>query len=104
MDYWNECISEALDDAGVSATPDQINIVAAWAEGAHENYGMSHGYDAIPSYSELEVNRLKRELDKERRKISCHECSGRGELVSHGPCHSATSQCWKCCGAGRVDP
>lgn len=46
-DYWKICIEEAFEESGITATQDQIDNVAAWAEGAHENYGMAHGYDAI---------------------------------------------------------
>ncbi len=41
MDYWKECIGEACDDAGLSASPNQIDIITAWVMGAHDNSG--HG-------------------------------------------------------------
>lgn len=60
MDYWEECVSEALEDAGISASKEQIDTITAWVEGAHDNYGMATGRDAIPNPMEDEVRRLSR--------------------------------------------
>lgn len=62
MNYWNECISEAFEDAGINATDDQIYTVADWVEGAHENFSMAHGYDAIPNPMISEVDKLKKRI------------------------------------------
>lgn len=101
MDYWTECISEAFEDAGISATKEQIKTVVEWVEGAHENYGMAHGHDAIPNPLELENDNLKRELRKEQDKVICEECKGKGRIITAGPYHSSDSACWKCRGEGR---
>lgn len=61
MDYWYECVAEALEDAGFQATDEQIKTVASWVEGAHENYGMSHGHHCISNPLQSEVDQLKRE-------------------------------------------
>ena len=47
--YWEECVSEAFQEAGITATSDQIKIVSEYVEGAHENYGMAHGHECIPN-------------------------------------------------------
>jgi len=65
MDYWNECIAEAMEDAGIVATQEQIDKVAAWAEGAHENYGMAMGHNCIPNPLEFEIKEIKKEHKKE---------------------------------------
>lgn len=52
MNYWKDIIEEALDDANISATNEQIDVIAGLVEGAHENYGMAHGYEAIPNPAE----------------------------------------------------
>lgn len=66
MDYWRECIAEAMEDAEVVATKEQIDIIASWAEGAHDNYSMAKGYDVIQSPVETEkdrkINSLKDEI------------------------------------------
>lgn len=102
MDYWQECIDEAFEDAGISASKEQIEIVVSWVEGAHENYGMAHGHHAIPNPLADENARLKRELDAEKRKEACPQCKGEGWITEQGPYHSYTSNCWKCRGEGRV--
>ena len=63
-DYWIDCIGEALCDAGIEATAAQIDTVADWAEGAHENYGMATGDEFIPNPVDAEVDRLQREIKK----------------------------------------
>lgn len=72
MKYWVECISEALDDAKLIATEEQIQILADWVSGAHENYGMAFGYDCISSPLVDENKELKEKLSKEKRKITCN--------------------------------
>ena len=101
-DYWAECIEIAFQDAGITATQDQIATVAGAVEGAHENYGLAHGHDCIPNPLHEENERLRRDLKREKDKVACPECRGRGDLTSRGPIHSATSQCWKCRGEGRI--
>ncbi len=104
MDYWEECIAGAFEEAGISATKEQIEMVVSWVDGAHENYGMAFGHDCIPSPIALENKELKKELKKERDKISCDECKGVGYTVSYGGTFQSTSQCTKCRGEGKVSP
>lgn len=101
MDYWEECIAEAFEDAGITATKDQIGTVVCWVEGAHDNFSMAHGHDCIPNPLKGENDSLRRELTKERDKVLCGECGGRGRIISHGPVHSSDSECSQCRGEGR---
>ena len=105
-DYWVDAISEAFEDASITATQKQIAIVAAWASGAHENYSMAHGHDCIPDPRKLEVERLQKELAIERAKVVCPGCGGRGSITTNAEfCdRSSTSGCWKCHGEGKVSP
>ena len=64
MDYWKECIEIAFEEAGITATDEQIDQVAGSVEGGHENYGMARGYDAIPNPRDSEVERLKNKIKK----------------------------------------
>ena len=71
MDYWRECIEIAFEEAGIIATDEQIEDVAGSVEGGHDNYGMAHGYDAIPNPRDADVDRLNqriKELEAERDK------------------------------------
>lgn len=74
MDYWKYCIEEAFDEAGITATKEQIDIVAGRVENGYENYGMAHGYDCIPNPMNLEVEDVKREMaelkDRHERQLS----------------------------------
>lgn len=102
MNYWESCIQEAFEDAGIDATKEQIETVTSWVEGAHENYGMAHGHHAITNPLKTENEQLKRDLENERQKESCSECRGTGWITLSGPIHSSTSQCYKCHGNGRI--
>lgn len=104
MKYWHICIEEAFEEAGIKATQDQINTVVSYVEGGHENYGLATGRDCIPDHRLEEIKSLKNELKKEQSKIQCFICKGNGWTVSYGPHHSASSQCWKCNGVGKVLP
>ena len=64
MDYWEECVAEAFEDAGIEATKEQMATVAEWIAGAHENYGMAFGHDCIPNPMESEVETLKARIKK----------------------------------------
>ena len=59
MNYWESCIKEAFEESGIKASEKQIQNVAAWAEGAHENYSMANGYDNISNPLESEISRIK---------------------------------------------
>lgn len=104
MDYWRECVSESLEDAGIVATKEQIETVTSWVEGAHENFSMAHGHDCIPNPLVSENESLKRELSNERNKVVCRECNGHGRTTTQGPYHSSNSECYKCRGEGKVNP
>lgn len=66
MEYWIECISEAFDDQNIVATKEQIEAVASWVEGAHDNYGMATGIHFCDRPSESEAKRELRELKEEQ--------------------------------------
>lgn len=107
-DYWRICAEEALEDAKIDATNEQIDIVASWMESGAENKHEAMGYDiADANLKGEEKRRLEKaeaELERERNKVWCAHCNGTGQEVSHGPYHSAYSECYKCRGHGRHDP
>ncbi len=100
MDYWVECVTEAFEDAKITATQEQIDIVAGWIEGASENEGLARGWESIPNPLQLENKELKSKLKKERDKQVCDTCNGKGYIVTYGYSHSAESSCSKCNGDG----
>ena len=108
MDYWRECIAEAFEDAKIEATDEQINAVASWVEGAHENYGLFTGYDVASTNFRAAEDRekadLRKTIQRERDKVMCKECCGEGRIVMNFGTRSSNSECWKCHGQGRHDP
>lgn len=105
MDYWKECITEAFDEAGIEAAEEQIVSVADFVSGAHEQYGMAFGHDAIPDPQRLENEKLKIELAEEREKVHCKECGGSGRIICDiGLSHYSDSECSQCYGKGRYTP
>lgn len=100
--YWETTISEAAEECGLDLTPEQLDTLASWVEGAHENYGMAMGYDCIPNPLRLENEELQRKLQIEQQKSVCPRCNGSGIEVVHGPCHDAISQCFTCKGDGKA--
>lgn len=64
MNYWIECISEAFDEAGITATDEQIKNVAECVKGAHENYSLATGEECIPNPLMVTVDELKSKCKK----------------------------------------
>jgi hypothetical protein len=65
MEYWKECVLDALFDAKIEATNEQIDTITWWVEGAHENYGMATGQDCIPNPLLEEIETFKRAAKKQ---------------------------------------
>src|SRR5579864_229772 len=101
-EYWRECIACAAEECDLVLTPEQVNYLAEAVQGSHENYGMAFYQPESPHKGE--VQRLERELSKEKSKVPCTECAGQGRIIIQGPYHSCNSQCWKCRGDGKVLP
>jgi hypothetical protein len=104
MNYWKESIEAALDEAGLTATPDQIETITKCVEISHDQYGMAFGHDCIPNPLKLENEQLKRELKVEQSKIACKECHGRGNITENFGTRSSTSRCDRCNGEGKHLP
>ena len=97
MDYWEECIAEAFEDAKIVATEEQIKTVASWVEGGHDNYSTATGGDCIPDPGQMENAKLKSELAKEKDQIFCHKCDGTGRSR-----YDKSEECFMCRGRGRL--
>lgn len=100
MDYWKECVSCALDEAGITASDEQILLVTSVIEGAHENIGQAFYMPENPLIAENE--KLTKKLSVERNKTHCRTCDGRGRIYTEGPHHGSDSECYKCRGEGRI--
>lgn len=62
FNYWEEAVAIALEEAGVTATAEQLKYIAESIEGCHDNYGMAMGYDVISNPLDDEVARLKAKI------------------------------------------
>lgn len=102
MDYWKECIEIAFEDAGITATKEQIELVAGAVEGGHENYGMAFGHDCIPNPLLHENKQLEKQLEKERNAEHCKTCNGVGRVTTYFGVRSSNSDCHKCNGKGKI--
>ena len=100
MDYWKECVSCALDEAGIIASNEQIETIKAIVEGAHDNIGQAYYAPENPLISENK--KLERQLSIERDKRHCEECNGKGRITTQGTYHSSNSECYKCRGEGKL--
>lgn len=102
-DYWKICIQEAFSEIGIYATDTQTNQLVEWIEGAHENYGMMHGYDCIPNPLESENKKLKDAYLMEAAKRGCTYCGGHGGFnVPVGSAHCSWDKCHICNGEGKL--
>lgn len=104
MQYWEECMSEALYEAEVNFTPEQLAIVVDYAIRGHEMYDEYTGRYLIPNPETERANRAEKALQQEQRKIFCCQCNGRGRIYTQGPYHGSDSECWKCRGEGKHLP
>ena len=105
-DYWVESVGSSFDEHGIEATPATIAMVAGDMEISHQQEGMAFGDDVasenLAGERMRKFDRLVQELKDERSKVVCPICKGRGSLIDNGPCHSSTSECYKCRGDGRI--
>lgn len=107
-EYWIECVSNALEDAGVKANADQIAMIANDVQGAHECYGMAFGHDVASSNwhanNEREKTALKKAVVHEKEKVNCPDCKGEGRLRYNTGPWAVNTECSKCRGDGRLHP
>lgn len=101
--YWIIATEEALEENEKCGLFSQreIEALAYSIETAARMESEACGHHNIPNLLVAENERLAKAVSAERDKVHCKECNGSGTIVSHGPCHSSESQCWKCRGEGR---
>ena len=93
-----------LEEAGILATDEQIEIITDFVKGAFENYGMAHGYDVIRCESEeaKELKKMKSEAEKHRiymlTTMPCHKCNDGTTQDRWG----RPMECSNCNGSGRI--
>ena len=107
FNYWEEAVFCSMDTHGVTATKEQIDLIAADMENSHENYGQAFYSPSNSDHYSPIIRELERKLDREQRKTVCPDCKAYGSITTNagpGVCRSSTSRCWKCNGDGFLFP
>lgn len=99
MKYWEECLSSSFEEHGIIASKEQIEAIASDIQISHENYGLAFHVPENPLINEL--RKVKEELKKEKEKVICEKCKGRGLITSNYGTFTSNSQCSKCRGEGK---
>lgn len=100
--YWEETVAQALEEAGVPATKDQIKAIAADMLISADNMGMLDGSEHRTE-SNNELDTLKKKLadmeEFDRLAVACEYCKGRGYVTD---CWDRKFSCDMCGGKGRL--
>jgi len=100
LDYWRDCLAESFDEAGVTVTAEQLDLIAGNVDGASSEYG---SYSYQPSDPMLgEISRLEKALKAERNKVGCGRCGGSGREQYYAGSWAVDTQCGSCHGEGKV--
>lgn len=103
MNYWKECVESALEEAGLLATQEQVDIMANVVRGGHNNYDMAYPLPENPLIDEVKA--LEKKVAREKSKVTCANCNGSGGwTVPVGVSHQSYERCHRCNGEGRHDP
>lgn len=107
-EYWTICAEEALEAAGLSASPEQLGVIAEHMETAHGSYAEQHGHvEASRSlWSDLtrRAEAAEAKARAEAEKVPCPQCEGKSAPGLGGTIEPARYTCWKCGGTGKVGP
>jgi hypothetical protein len=108
LQFWKEMLAEQCAEHGIEVTAAQVDALALDVCDCAETAGDYFGGPAAagPYRGPTEAERLKKELEKERSKVTCRVCNGTGSDVQHfGPIgRISVSQCSRCSGHGRHAP
>lgn len=61
-DYWEECISIALDEQEIELTSEQVKYLADALQGGFECYGMAYSTPSYRDIEDVEISRLKNKI------------------------------------------
>jgi len=107
-EYWTICAEEALEEAGIVASSEQISVVAKWMKDGHENYGEQHGHAEANKSLWSDLTRRAETAEalaaREAEKVPCPECAGKVVPGLGGTIEPARCSCWYCNETGKVEP
>jgi DnaJ-class molecular chaperone len=104
--YWDEVVQISLNEAGLTATKDQVLIISGSIEGCVENYLNHTSPGTGRRTADPEVVSLKKRLAEEEAKVPCSKCAGRGHLIVSDQYNFRAHKegCDACYSTGRVLP
>lgn len=107
-EYWTICAEEALESAGLSATTEQVALVAESMEMAHDCYGEQHGHHEADRSLWADLTRRAESAEararREEGKVPCPVCAGKKAPGLGGTTEPARYSCDYCHRSGKVDP
>jgi hypothetical protein len=100
-ELYTEVVDEAVERLGIKDRLSFFDIayvanLVAEAAGVHQDY-------AAPAENpdRAEIERLTKELTKERSKVGCLPCRGTGRVEGVAGPWRTNEECWKCRGEGK---
>lgn len=97
-EYWKESIAEILDDAKISYNHDQLDEIVEGIISSYESMDLAF---PVPPNPLIERNKeLQKALKREKEKVICKKCKGKGHTTFDDGVRSATSSCFYCNGRG----
>ena len=78
MNYWQECTEEAITDAGIKATGEQVMAVASSIDACHKVYSESTGL-GITHTNCIAIGEKELAFYKSKVRV-CDRCGGEGSL------------------------
>jgi DnaJ-class molecular chaperone len=112
-DYWREAVMEAFEginrfDLVKDLTKEQLDDIGEALATSSECQSMAFGWDVASANRYADIQRtednLRKEIRKERDKVTCRECGGQGRLRYNAGPWAVDTGCMKCNGEGRHDP
>ena len=81
MDYWEEAVTTALEEAGVVATAEQSDHITGSMEVSHEQHGMAHGHDVastnLSAARDAEIATLRKDIGEQRDRATSGEADAK---------------------------
>lgn len=108
--YWRDSIGKALCEMDKFSlfTSEQLDELGDALATSAEFESQAFGWDVASANRSTELRReednLKKELARERNKVTCRECNGVGRLRYNAGPWAVDTGCMKCNGDGRHDP
>lgn len=108
--YWADVLGDALCEVDKFDlfTSEEMTKIGKYLASAADGQSQAFGWDVASSNRSAELREeeetLRKELRRERDKVTCRECNGHGRLSYDAGPWAVNTECSKCRGEGRHDP